>query len=243
MPPTPLRLLGLLLAATGVACGPPSSYGGFSNGGPSDDDDDDATPEWAPPGEGLDDNYWPESQAPSNYQGTGAEVGDRLRDFELPDQYGEQVSMTQFYGGLTLLVVGASWCEPCRDLAEAMPGIEEDVQAQVDAVFWPVELLAAGSSPGRITTVIDAAAWAEQFDASGPVFWGVGARDWAADHDVNSFPTLYLVDPGLQVRGVLSGWPGAAALTEALVATWAAFAEDEPDWTNPFPFDEAPRHP
>jgi hypothetical protein len=232
----------LLLASALVllnGCGPASSQGGFAAAA---DDDDDATE--APPPEGLDDNFWPLPVAPLDYEGTGLAVGETVPAWVFPDQYGNDAGMRQFWGGMTLLAVGASWCEPCRMLSAAMPTIEDGVADAVDGpLFWSIELLVEGSTGGRVSTEADAAAWSSTYSASGPVLWGADAHAVLLDYGITTLPSIYVVDPMLEVREVIPGHPGAAALIDSVRGAWEAFAEENPDWSNPYPFEEYPGHP
>jgi len=63
-------------------------------------------------------NSWSLSEPPDGTVGTGFNEGDIVPDFRLTDQFGDEVSLWQFYGDVILLDVSTMWCSPCQKLAE-----------------------------------------------------------------------------------------------------------------------------
>ncbi|HHO49584.1 MAG TPA: TlpA family protein disulfide reductase [Deltaproteobacteria bacterium] len=63
-------------------------------------------------------NDWPLSPPPEGTVAGGFDVGAIVPDLRLVDQFGDEVSLWQFYGKVILLDVSTMWCAPCRDLAE-----------------------------------------------------------------------------------------------------------------------------
>lgn len=65
-----------------------------------------------PPSEyGPENSWWHafESDVPAELEGTGYDEGDIAYNFQLNDQFGEEVQMYQFYGQVIVLDVFAEW--------------------------------------------------------------------------------------------------------------------------------------
>ena len=71
-------------------------------------------------------NGWSLTGPPEGTVGTGFNEGDVVPDFRLKDQFGDQVSLWQFYGDVILLDVSTVWCAPCQKLAEDTAETYED---------------------------------------------------------------------------------------------------------------------
>jgi len=73
---------------------------------------------WAAP-----ENTWPSAAPPSDLVGVGFNDGQVSLDIRGTDQFGDQVSLWQFYGLTTLVDISTMWCAPCQELgmhAEAL---------------------------------------------------------------------------------------------------------------------------
>lgn len=116
--------------------------------------------EWDPP-----DNGWPQAEPPEDLQGEGWEVGEVAPDFRLVDQFGDTVSLWQFYGDVILVDVSTMWCAPCQELARHT---EETWLDYRDEGFMYLTVLQEDVHGGP-PDVEALNAWAEGFGISAPV--------------------------------------------------------------------------
>ena len=132
------------------------------------------------------DNGWPPIlDEHRSYVGTGgAQPGDRIAAFSLPDQHGAETDLRQFLGFVTVIEVGATWCVPCQDAARTQQAFLEELQ--VDPV-WILSVLAQDASGGPPDPG-DAAVWAQQFGLELPVLADV-LQERQQDWSVGSWPT------------------------------------------------------
>ena len=63
------------------------------------------------------DNNWVNNTPRSDLEASGFGFGETPPDMCMLDQFGNEVSLWQFYGQLILLDVSAEWCAPCQELA------------------------------------------------------------------------------------------------------------------------------
>jgi thiol-disulfide isomerase/thioredoxin len=123
---------------------------------------------------------------------TGYLPGDLTPDFELKDQNGHDVSLSDFAGRFVVLDFCAAWCSPCAQLTHQIP----DVIQRLSNLHVPFEYVQVLVENGHTNpaTLADAQAWAQRFGLSSPVLWGPQAegllRKWSA-----AFPTVVLLTP------------------------------------------------
>lgn len=123
--------------------------------------------DWSAP-----DNQWPSATPPSSTEGEGYERGQLITDYAFFDQYGDDVSLWQFYGNVVLLDVSAEWCAPCKILAEEVQAAQDDY---ADQGFVYVSYIAEGNlSQDPVTVDI--------------------LSKWATDHHISSAPVLASYD-------------------------------------------------
>ena len=186
-------------------------------------------------------NGWPVSHAPGGYGGTGWAEGEYLPPYLLTDQFGsEDVSLTQFYGKMILLDLGAGWCAPCGDAAEGAEAMAAGLEAESAAwTFQRLTVLVDDNQPGADAsggwaTATDAADWADDFGLTYPVLGGAETVSLAADASASSLPMIFVVDPTFQIRQVFVSFPGHEILAQAVRDAFAAFATENPGWSSPF---------
>ena len=101
---------------------------------------------------------------------TGFGIGDVSEDFTLTDQFGEQVSLSDFCGNTVLLVSSAFWCYACRGEA---PELEALYQQYKNSNFTVITLLGEDYQ-GQSPSVADLQQWALDFGITHPVLADVG---------------------------------------------------------------------
>lgn len=67
---------------------------------------------WAPP-----ENQWEKSSPPTDLLGEGFGEGQVAPDVRGDDQFGDEVSLWQFYGSYVVFDISTMWCGPCQELA------------------------------------------------------------------------------------------------------------------------------
>lgn len=132
----------LVLFAALMACTPTADGPGASGA------------DWVAP-----DNRWPSQAPPGGLAAEGYDEGDVPPDVRMPDQYGDEVSLWQFYGNLVVINVAPMWCAPCQELAS---GVEELVGEYEGESMVFVELVAE-TIEGETPDETHAADWAETF--------------------------------------------------------------------------------
>ena len=145
-------------------------------------------------------NHWVAYEAPSDLEGTGWKIGDVLPNFTLVDQYGEEVSLYQFYGMVIMIEVGAVWCTYCNESAAKSPSLLDSYSD--DCVIF-LYLLTQDASGGEISQS-DVEYWAEEYDLDYPVLGDVGEAISDA-LGVKAYPMFYFVDREMVLRSKTMG--------------------------------------
>jgi hypothetical protein len=144
---------------------------------------------------------------------TGWTVGDVLLNQPWTDQFGQEVRLHQFYGYVTVLSVGAVWCPPCNDAAQSSQTLWDQYRDQ--GVMF-VEQLNDGNQQGGAATQADVDGCVQKYSMQFPVVWAGFALFTAP-----SIPTFYILDRGMVLREIIQGYPGDAAIGQAIAAVVA----------------------
>ncbi len=163
------------LAAALVACSP---------------DSESTTPTPATPGDGPYPAILPEHAGYDHDDGRGRE-GELMNAFVLPDQHGNAVDFRQFLGFVTVIDVGAVWCQPCQEAASTFQALSEEL-AEVGPA-WTVSVLVQDANAGP-PSVNDANEWAEAFAIDAPVL-ADELQDNLGAWDLREWPTTFFVAP------------------------------------------------
>lgn len=127
----------------------------------------------------------------ADYQGTGgAQPGDRIAPFRLPDQTGADTDFRQFLGFVTVIQVGALWSAPCQEAAQTQQAFFEDLNRDP---AWILSVLVQGTSGGP-PDVGDAATWAQRFGLELPVLADL-FQEHQVDWQIEAWPTTLIVAP------------------------------------------------
>lgn len=137
--------------------------------------------------------------------------GDAVKKLKIIDQYGQEVSLRQFYGYNIVLSVGARWCGPCNDAASSSQDLW--MQYKDKGVIF-LEMLLDGNTPGVKATPGDIKYWVNKYDLEFPVGSRFGATTLTGQ--ITSLPTFLFIDRGLRVVQIDEGFGGDEAISAQL---------------------------
>jgi peroxiredoxin len=158
-------------------------------------------------------NSWISVEPPATEENTSFYVGDVVPDFRLKDQFGETVSMWQFYSQIVLLDVSTMWCGPCQTLGATT---EETWENYKDEGFIYMTVLQENVG-GVAPTQGDLETWSANFGISQPVLADgdkIGTGDAIQQ---GAYPALLIIDRDLRVHTRI-GDPTDEAVHAALEA-------------------------
>ena len=164
---------------------------------------------WAAP-----ENQWPSEAPPEGTTGQGWSEGQTAPDFLLVDQYGDMVSLWQFYNHIVVVDVSTMWCAPCQEIAT---GTEELAQHYPEELVYVTIL--HEDVHAEPPDVEDPNTWAETFGITAPILAdgveGDEGNQTSAAVLVGSYPAILVLDRDLTVAERVNS-PDHALLEEAV---------------------------
>ena len=114
--------------------------------------------------------HWPDFSDEAGLLGIGGgnaswSVGSIAPDVDFVDQFGQSVSLYQYYGFVVLIDISTGWCTPCKELA---PSYEQVFQNLKDQCFVVLHYVYEGWN-GAASTVPFLDQWATEFDLTFPI--------------------------------------------------------------------------
>jgi thiol-disulfide isomerase/thioredoxin len=145
--------------------------------------------EWIAP-----DNSWETNEVPADLRSQGFSKGDVPEDLRGLDQFGEEVSLWQFYGDIIVVDISTIWCAPCQELAE---GVEETWLEYRDQGVTYITVMPENFEYETPTTE-NLTAWADAFGITAPII--ADAERWS-DNLVTgaSYPRVLLLDREMKI--------------------------------------------
>jgi len=155
-------------------------------------------------------NSWTLSEPPPGLAPEGYEVGQVVPDLRLPDQFGEEVALWQFYGSVVLIDIATLWCAPCQALAEDAEETWEDYRDQGFVYLTVMQENLEGDPPEPE----DIELWVENYALTSPVLADGDKVAWDAIKN-NAYPAVLLIGRDLVVAERIDP-PTAETVREAI---------------------------
>lgn len=179
------------------------------------------------------DNSWSKGVPPDTLRPEGWSQGQVVPDVRGIDQFGDELSLWQFYGKYVLVDISTMWCAPCQELAE---GAEYVYQKYIDEdVVYLTILVENEYKEGP--TVEELNIWAqwpaygetEYTEITSPIISDPLGESGSADAVRNgSYPVVLLVGPDLKV--VDPEIPTSEAEVEAAIELALCEREGKSEW-------------
>jgi len=140
------------------------------------------------------DNSWDVNEVPEDLRSDGFTAGDVPTDLRGLDQFGDEVSLWQFYGDVIVVDISTMWCAPCQEIAE---DVEETWLEYKDQGVTYITVIPQNFEYETPTTE-DLVAWSEAFGITAPII--ADADNWS-DNLVtgNAFPKVLLLDREMKI--------------------------------------------
>lgn len=156
------------------------------------------------------DNDWPIAEPPAGLVAEGFDEGMVVPDVRLADQFGQEVSLWQFWGQVVALDVSTMWCAPCQELASNAETLLAEYTSE-PVIFVTILL---EDTEGDPPDQADLAEWVKAFDISTPVLQD-GDRVTGGAVRQGQYPALLVIDDDLEVVARISP-PDEGVLKDAI---------------------------
>jgi len=140
------------------------------------------------------DNRWGVRAPPADLVGQGFSEGQVPHDFRLLDQYGDEVSLWQFYGSVIFLDISTMWCRPCQQIASEVTETWHDYREEGFMYLTVLPEDVEGNDPDHE----DLNQWVDSFDIEAPVLGDDGTYAYAVEPN-NLWPVLMLIDRDMTI--------------------------------------------
>lgn len=171
-------------------------------------------------------NRWPSAAPPADLVAAGFAPGQVPPDVRGVDQFGDEVSLWQFYGRPIVFDISTMWCAPCQDLAKGAEEINQHFAE--DGLIYLTALLENEHREGP--TVEELELWS-RFPAfhsdpdhpydriTGPIISDPLGQSGSARAVRNGqYPVALLINPDLTVERRVD--PPTDAAIEAAIRRW-----------------------
>lgn len=149
-------------------------------------------------------NSWEVNLPPDDLEAEGFDEGEVVPDFRMMDQYGDTVSLWQFYGEVVVLDISTMWCAPCRQLAE---GAQEVADTYRDQGFryitvFPEDADGDDQDP-LVPDQTDLTGWSDYYELTEPLLADADGYSKAAIKE--SYPVVVVIDREMRSTGRMEG--------------------------------------
>jgi thiol-disulfide isomerase/thioredoxin len=142
-------------------------------------------------------NTWYSETPPVDLTSEGFSTGQVPPEFRVLDQYGDEVSLWQFYGQLILLDISTLWCAPCQEIAE---DVEETAQHYANDEVTYITLMPQNLFY-TVPSQSDLQYWADTYGITSPVL--ADDEEWSynvvPEGSTEGFPALMLIGRDMRI--------------------------------------------
>lgn len=145
--------------------------------------------------------------------------GEVFPDFSAVDQFGNEVSLYQFYGYVILIDFSAGWCSPCRDVASGAEAMWEEHRE--DGFIIIHALIDNNQGSGNVSQGF-VESWVEDYDIEFPVLAGGTGTEpyddayaglYYAGLNEGYIPYMILLNQDLELEKVYEGSGNESRIT------------------------------
>lgn len=141
-------------------------------------------------------NTWPMGAPPDGLTATTITTGEVVPEFRLADQYGDTVSLWQFYGMVVIVDISTGWCGPCQQLAAEAQAMADDYRDQ----GLEYVTVMPQDAQYNIPETDDLNDWGDAFGLAEPIL--ADDAGWSAQALPNDdFPGVFLVNREMKLVG------------------------------------------
>jgi peroxiredoxin len=149
-------------------------------------------------------NSWTTTSPPPGLAGTGYEIGNIAYDFTAKDQFGDDVSLYEFYGKTIVLDFCTIWCAACQDWSGGLNTQQATLNSMGYAGQYQVIELLYQNVAGTPSDQGDAIAWANNFGLNVPVLHTENGTNTAFDallsgYSISAIPAFVVIDPQMKI--------------------------------------------
>lgn len=138
----------------------------------------------------LPSNTWPVGELPPpELAEEGFRIDQVARDIRAVDQFGDEVSLWQFYGMVIALDISTIWCAPCRQLATEVDEVQEHF-GEDDFIYLT---LLPQNDAGDIPTTEDLVGWGEDWGVSGPILSDIDGFSYEVVPEGEAYPAIVVI--------------------------------------------------
>ena len=139
-------------------------------------------------------NSWDINEVPEELRAQGFTKDDVPEDLRGLDQFGDEVSLWQFYGDIVVVDISTMWCAPCQELAE---GVEETWLEYKDLGVKYITVMPENFEYETPTTE-NLVAWADAFGITAPII--ADSERWSDNLVTGSaYPRVLILDREMKI--------------------------------------------
>lgn len=159
-------------------------------------------------------NSWGVSPPPSDLKAEGFAKGQVVPDFRMMDQYGDTVSLWQFYGDVLVLDISTMWCAPCRQLAEGAQAVADEYRDEGFRYLtvFPEDADGADQDP-IVPDLEDLTGWSDYYALTEPLLADADGYSKAAVTD--GYPVVIVIDREMKSTGAVAA-PDESLIVDAI---------------------------
>ena len=132
--------------------------------------------------------------------------GEKIPDLTAPNQYGENITISDMEGTMLVLLINAGgWCPPCERSAENSTVLIQEMEAIDDRYNVSFIEVLHSNDDQETANQTYAMNWSLQYNTTHSILHSQVANDYATENIDEGFPTYWIVDPEGILRVVSPG--------------------------------------